>query len=270
MPSLVARDLGYAKQRRHVQEVSQVLETRGVLKVTLDFHDEGSQYLRDLMYSLHGNHGHGLPISHSASRGWFWDVRPSSSMFQSQNHQARSETMEDFPWHTDCSYEASPPRFFGLQVLQPDRQGGGTLSLMHVEELVPLLSPTSVAALLKPHYRIVTPQEFSKGSGSACHVIGSIFATDNAGRATMMRFREDITTPLSDEAYGALKELKRTLLGLEMQQKIIHLTPEFLPKGSIVLIDNYRWLHARNQVRDPKRHLRRVRWDAAAFPAAIR
>lgn len=270
MLNLVARDLSYAKQRKHVQAISQVLETRGILKITLNFPDEASKYLRDLMYSLHENHGHGLPISHSASRGWFWDVRPSSSTFQTQNHQARSETMENFPWHTDCSYEASPPRFFGLQVLQPDRHGGGTLSLTNVEELIRALSPTSVAALLKPHYRIITPQEFIKGSGDACHIIGSIIAANKTGQATMMRFREDITTPLSVEAHDALKELKQTLLGMEMQRKVTNLTPEFLPKGSIVLTDNYRWLHARSQVRDPKRHLRRVRWDAAAFPAAIR
>ena len=178
--------------------------------------------------------------------------------------------MENFPWHTDCSYEASPPRFFGLQVLQPDRHGGGTLSLTNVEELIRALSPTSVAALLKPHYRIITPQEFIKGSGDACHIIGSIIAANKTGQATMMRFREDITTPLSVEAHDALKELKQTLLGMEMQRKVTNLTPEFLPKGSIVLTDNYRWLHARSQVRDPKRHLRRVRWDGAAFPAAIR
>lgn len=31
------------------------------------------------------------------------------------------------------------------------------------------------------------------------------------------------------------------------------------------MMDNERWLHARNEVKDPNRHLRRVRWDAREF-----
>jgi alpha-ketoglutarate-dependent taurine dioxygenase len=46
-----------------------------------------------------------------------------------------------FEWHTDCSYEEQPPRFFTLQVLQPDRYGGGTLSVLNVDRLLTLLSP---------------------------------------------------------------------------------------------------------------------------------
>ena len=98
-----------------------------MLKLSLGFADEDSDYLKQLLVSLHKNHGHQLPIAHSATRGWFWDVRPSKTNFQAGNHQARSETMNEFPWHTDCSYEDPPPRYFALQVLQHDRYGGGTL-----------------------------------------------------------------------------------------------------------------------------------------------
>lgn len=269
IPNLLARDLSYAKQHQHVQQISQALRTHGILKVVLGFHDESSNYLQDLMYSLNERHGHGLPISHSASRGWFWDVRPSltTSTSQSHNHQARSETTEEFPWHTDCSYEDAPPRFFALQVLQPDRHGGGTLSVMNVERLGSLLSPRTIAALLKPQYRFSIPPEFVKDTSAPGYIIGSVLAANKTGRATMVRFREDIITPLNAEASAALQELKQTLLGLEAQNSIIHLTPEDLPRNSIVLMDNYRWLHARNQVMDRDRHLRRVRWDPRPFPS---
>jgi len=45
----------------------------------------------------------------------------------------------------------------------------------------------------------------------------------------------------------------------------LHLDAATLPKGPIVLLDNGRWLHARNEVKDEGRHLRRIRWDARAF-----
>lgn len=101
VPHLAASHLSCARQARHVRDVSQQLEQSGILKISLGFQDDNSHYLEHLIRSLHKHHGHQLPISHSATRGWFWDVRPSTTTFQTANHQARSETMEDFPWHTD-------------------------------------------------------------------------------------------------------------------------------------------------------------------------
>lgn len=267
MPNLIASKLSCANQPHHVSHVAQALRESGILKVSLQFTDDTSEYLHKVLLSLHKYHGHGLPITHSASRGWFWDVRPDLTTIQSQNHQARSETMQEFPWHTDCSYEESPPRFFALQVIQPDRRGGGTLSVMNVERLSHLLSATATAALLKPHFRITIPPEFIK-IDTQRYIIGSIMAASESGRPGMVRFREDIVTPLSDEAAKGLEELKQCLRGLDMQENALHLTPEHMPRGSIVLMDNHRWLHARNAVRDPERHLRRIRWNARPFPAA--
>ncbi|KAL7929960.1 Clavaminate synthase-like protein [Trichoderma chlorosporum] len=250
----------------HVRSVSEKLRQRGILKVSLGFADNKSRYLEQLLVSLHRNHGHQLPIAHSATRGWFWDVLPSSTNFQTANCQARSETMEDFPWHTDCSYEDPPPRYFALQVLQPDRCGGGTLSVMNVERLSQLLSPAARESLAKPEFLIRTPPEFIKDPGHQ-HIVGSILLPDDEGRLSTMRFREDLLTPLSERAAAALEELKQALQGAEAKYRsTLHLTPKILPERSIILMDNRRWLHARNHVRDPERHLRRVRWDAVPFP----
>lgn len=182
--------------------------------------------------------------------------------------------MEDFPWHTDCSYEYPPPRYFALQVLQPDRFGGGTLSVMSVARLTEYLSATTRAALMRPDFRIAIPTEFVKDP-SRTSIRGRLLiqneTTTGGGRGSaLIRFREDIVTPLSAEAAAALDDLGtalRHLAAAHDAHSTLHLSAQDLPARSIIVIDNRRWLHARNHVRDPERHLRRVRWDAAPFTA---
>ncbi|KPM41728.1 hypothetical protein AK830_g4831 [Neonectria ditissima] len=270
VPHLEAPDLSYAKERRHVRSVAEQLQKSGILKISLQFPDGKSEYLEQLLLSLHKHHDHQLPITHSATRGWFWDVRPSTTDFQTGNHQARSETMDEFPWHTDCSYEDLPPRYFALQVLQHDRFGGGTLSVMNVERLSKLLSQETRASLVRPDYRITIPLEFIKDPAQR-HIHGSLLVADAGGFSSMMRFREDILTPLSERAARALDELKQVLQSVEAQScSTVHLTADDLPARTIILVDNRRWLHARNDIKDPKRHLRRVRWDAIPFHSVSR
>ncbi|KAI0517594.1 hypothetical protein F5B22DRAFT_654805 [Xylaria bambusicola] len=265
LPQLQASQPECSTQPQHVQTVSKILESTGVLKISLDFPDDDSQYLKQLVLSLHEYHGHRLPISHSASRGWFWDVRPSTSSTQTANYQARSETMEEFAWHTDCSYEDPPPRYFALQVLQPDRYGGGILSLMNVQRLSERLSSATRAALMLPEYRIATPPEFYKQNKQG-HIIGGILSIDSDGRS-VMRFRGDIISTLSSTSSQAVEDLKRSLLIAATDSEVtLHLSAEELPARSIVLVDNRRWLHARTDVKDPERHLRRIRWDPISFP----
>jgi alpha-ketoglutarate-dependent taurine dioxygenase len=176
--------------------------------------------------------------------------------------------MEHFPWHTDCSYEDDPPRFFALQVLQHDRYGGGTFSVMNTERLLQHLSSETRIALAANEYRINTPPEFVRDP-ERTHITGSVLATatDNSAQG-MIRYREDIFNPLTYRASRALVELKEILAkGDVHKHATLHLEAEKLPKGSIVLVDNRRWLHARNVIKDPERHLRRVRWHACPFSA---
>jgi alpha-ketoglutarate-dependent taurine dioxygenase len=266
VPSLEASDLSYAQQLRHVNRVAEQLRQNGILKVSLKFPDPNSEYLERLLFSLHQQHRHQLPITHSAKQGWFWDIRPCTEKFQAGNHQARSETMNEFPWHTDCSYEDPPPRYFALHVLQHDRCGGGTLSIMNVKCLSELLSPVTRSALSRAEYRVSIPPEFVKDP-SRRFIVGSLLPA-NCGSA-IMRFREDLLTPLSLKASHALAELNKALKDTGAQpHSTIHLSSEDLPNGSVILVDNRKWLHARNHINDPGRHLRRVRWDAIPFEVA--
>lgn len=263
----MASSLDTAVQPHHVQTVHQNLLDKGMLKITLGFRDDESRYLQNLILSLSRRHGHGLPIDHSASRGWFWDVRPSTTTFQSNGHRARSETMRDFPWHTDCSYEDRPPRYFALHVLRPDMRGGGTFSALSVQRVVDRLSGAARAALGRPEYRIEVPPEFVRSSDRD-HGVGSLLSVDDASGSVTMRYREDIMAPMGPAATSAMDELRGLLRSPEVERETLRLRSESMPRGSLLLLDNRRWLHARNEVKDPERHLRRVRWDAIPFNAA--
>ncbi|KAF3931618.1 hypothetical protein ABW20_dc0102323 [Dactylellina cionopaga] len=174
--------------------------------------------------------------------------------------------MEEFPWHTDCSYEDLPPRYFALHVLQHDRFSGGTLSVMNVQRLGELLSPDTRASLMQQDYSIRIPLEFIKEPEKRS-IVGSLLTAQQDGQPYTMRFRRDLVTPLTDRASRALQEFDKSLrdAGTQADSSALHLTAEDLSAGSIILVDNRRWLHARNDIKDPKRHLRRVRWDAVPF-----
>ncbi|ATY62008.1 Taurine catabolism dioxygenase [Cordyceps militaris] len=275
-PPFPVADAASATEPSFVAGVHDALSRRGMARLTLGFPDPGSDFLSALVCSFHARHGHALPITHSASQGWFWDVRPSDGRvipLQTADHQARSETMADFPWHTDCSYEGAPPRFFGLHVLQHDRAGGGTLSAMNIETLGAALSPAARAALRRDEFRIAIPPEFIKDPARTS-IVGSVMAVREAegGQKTcVMRYRRDLLQPLTAEAEAALAELDGLLEGSAggedwAARSTVHLKATDCPAGTIILMDNRRWLHARNHIKDPERHLRRIRWDAIPFP----
>ncbi|KAJ5902804.1 hypothetical protein N7495_003332 [Penicillium taxi] len=265
LPQIQAGDVSSSQDAKHVEQIDKHLKSSGIVKINLQFEDNSSSYLGNLVLQLHKSHGHGLPITHSASRGWFWDVRPQAAALEkAATVQARSETMETFPWHTDCSYEVSPPRFFALQVLQPDRCGGGTLSVLDCLRLVSLLSRDARETLIRPEFRITVPPEFIKKKEST-HIIGPLLWLNEIQGTAQLRFREDIITPLTGRGRAALQELHEILKSNELNRQVMNLTPQILPRGSIVAMDNRRWMHARNTVCDPHRHLRRVRWDAQPF-----
>jgi alpha-ketoglutarate-dependent taurine dioxygenase len=271
VPHLSAPTIEHSTQQTHVRNVHEQLRQHGILKISLGSPDPESEYLKQLVLGLHQHCSHQLPITHSASRGWFWDVRPESVSFQTDNHRARSETMEEFPWHTDCSYEEMPPRYFALQVLQHDRFGGGTLSAMNIQRLNQSLSPSTQASLMRREYSIRIPREFVKDPTKE-EIVGNLMAIDQESQSCMIRFRRDLLSPLTERASKALEELDACFqtTGAVAQSEspsIVHLTAADFPTGTIIIMDNRRWLHARNQINDPERHLRRLRWDAIPFPS---
>ncbi|KFY29836.1 hypothetical protein V494_08440 [Pseudogymnoascus sp. VKM F-4513 (FW-928)] len=269
IPRIAAHSLEDAKDIPHVSAIDTALQKYGIMAITLEFSDPDSSYLLNLVRSLQRNHGHGEPLSHSSTRGWFWDVKPTPKSISAQHH-ARSETMDDFPWHTDCSYALEPPRFFGLHVLQADRCGGGTLSVVQLDKVLQFLSKESVETLSQEKFRLEVPPEFEFKNGVKS-VIGQVLKPVGAGtgltKEMKCRYRADIIHPLTEKATSALEDLNKALAQARSNNSDIclNLSPEMIPNGTVLLMDNGRWLHARNSVKDPERHLRRIRWDAREF-----
>jgi len=157
----------------------------------------------------------------------------------------------------DCSFERSPPRYFGLHIIHSDRFGGGKLRLVRSESLLSRLTDTFLATLQLPLYRIAVPKEFHKGVD---HIVGPIISSDGQRK---LRYRMEIIQPLTEEAEKALAALDGILGTLGEDEKV--LGDDCMRDRTVVLVDNARWLHARSRVNDPDRLLRRARWEAQAF-----
>ncbi|KFY39719.1 hypothetical protein V495_05784 [Pseudogymnoascus sp. VKM F-4514 (FW-929)] len=267
LPRIAAYNLDDTQDVSHVNAIDDALQKHGIMAITLTFPDPDSTYLLKLVQSLQRHRAHGEPLTHSSTRGWFWDVKPTPKSITAQHH-ARSETMNDFPWHTDCSYASEPPRFFGLHVLQADRCGGGTLSVVQLDKVLKFIGKDAVEILSREEFRIEVPPEFENGTKS---VIGPVLKLVRGGRECTedmkCRYRADIIHPLTEKAASALEALNSALAQArtDSSDMCLNLSPEMLPNGSVLLMDNGRWLHARNEVKDPERHLRRIRWDAREF-----
>ncbi|KAK6353571.1 hypothetical protein TWF696_005533 [Orbilia brochopaga] len=260
---IVADSAASGASPSHVAQVHQSLEEQGIALVRLNFEDPESDYLVRLVRDgLSKMYGHGLPVDHSQKKGWLWDVKPLHSKMENNTTGeplARSETMNVFPWHTDCSFEDAPPRHFALHVLHADRYGGGALSIVRTKDIVQELSEETISRLSMPEFELNVPGEFDKGIGS---LVGSLL--DMSDNDPKLRYRRDIITPLTRQAQVALDELDAVLDDCRSKKVM---KAEDLPDGMVIVLDNAKWLHARNQVNDPNRHLRRVRWNAQPFPS---
>ena len=261
IPRFKASSFDYSNSPTNIREVDGALRTQGIALVDLKISDPTSDFLLNLVLNLGKYQSHGPPISHSGSRGWFWDVRPTDE----KGHKARSEGSSEFPWHTDCSYEACPPQYFGLHVLRADHMGGGTLSALNVLHLLQRLSTSANTSFIQPDYRIKVPPEFFKGIEN---IEGKLIATSEDQNNPRIRYRSDITQGLTAGAGKALGELNNLLAPDskdEIQDIKVDLTPQDLPNNTIVLMDNGKWLHSRTNINDPRRHLRRIRWGRREF-----
>ncbi|KAL1409567.1 hypothetical protein Q8F55_003552 [Vanrija albida] len=219
--------------------VRAALASHGLAILHLPAEDPTSAHLLALASAL------GSPLPHSSAHGALWDVTPSAAS------GARSHGTQVFPWHTDCSFEAAPPRFFGLHVVRADRFRGGQLRLLAVPDLLAALSASARAALQRDEFEFAVPAEFDKGTRATR---GRVLTPD--GR---LRWRRDMMRGLTPEAEAALAEVDAALAAEDGRAF------GDMRAGVVLLVDNARWLHARSTVRDMTRLLRRVRWEPEVF-----
>lgn len=176
-----------------------------------------------------------------------------------ENAVSISHSLGEFAWHTDGCFEATPQRYFGLHILHPDKMGGGIFRVLVIDDLVKLLSPASIETLLNYEFELQVPPEFYKGKATIRHKLLSI--DPETGRY-LIRYRRDILAdPASDDpiANAAVRELNAVLDARDSVGQTF--SDDIFKENVILLMDNARFLHCRTEIKDPRRFLRRIRFN---------
>ena len=187
----------------------------------------------------------GKPHSHSGSNNYVWDVKPSFGEYS--KNVVRSQTMEEFTFHTDCSFEISRPPYVALYVIHEDTLGGGITRLIDFFDIAPNLDEM-MKEILSQDFKTKIPREFMKDKE---YSVAPIFLEKNR-----IAYRREciIESELSKEKIAVLDNLD-TLIN--------HQRPNYsfvLPRNFVLFLDNTRILHARTEIKDENRHLKRVRY----------
>ncbi len=189
------------------------------------------------------------PVPHNRRGDIVWDVKPMTAA-GSNRQTVRSQTAEAFPLHTDASFEEIPPRYFMLQVLHGDRFGGGQQSFVPVDSVLGGIHSAILGALAKEKFRWRVPLEFQKNVTE--NELPILFSDDQ--QAPAIRYREECIIPRRSKRETLL--LSNLKAALRYARSIKHQPSQ----NEVLLVDNWRILHSRGEVRDPIRHLQRVRF----------
>ncbi len=244
------------------------LETVGYCVARVGFVEEAGQegkameYLSRLFADIN---------SHSSKTDALWDIRPKTTLsrratLKRNMHVARSHTMDEFEWHTDCSFEAVPPRYMGLQVIHEDRCGGGFFRIMALDDLCDFIGEENMKVLESDEFEIVVPPEFRKDDGKVS-VIGAVITPAvfdgtrhySPRHHRCLRFRADITRGLTPRAEAALAKLCEGIKTADERNCLWRLGQSEMQPGTILFCDNARYLHSRTAIKDPQRWLKRIR-----------
>lgn len=142
-------------------------------------------------------------------------------------------------------------------MIRADRLGGGKLRVLPVNKALEILHHSTLETLKQPMFRIRVPKEFQK---DVEHVTGALVTSD-----AKIRYRREIIEPLDSAAGKALDELDSVLYSSGDDGLAKTLGADIMKDGTVICLDNGRWMHARSEVRDPQRWLRRVRWGPESF-----
>ena len=212
------------------------------------YHDQTSKiesFFVDFIKKLGGE-----CLAHNAEEESFvWHVRPLLQSTSDIEHPlARSQTDHEFPSHTDCSYESYPPEYMALFVLEQDQLGGGQFQVIQVPDIINQLSEESKKILSTENFKIAIPMEFRKAK-DIDHIYGPILLGHH-----QIRYRPDIVL---DHKSDALNELESIIN--EVPKHVVK-----LEKYTMIILNNRKFLHARTQILDPRRHLLRIRFNRPA------
>lgn len=189
----------------------------------------------------------GIPHTHNDTEKIVWDIKLGGTT--GVEELARSHGMDEFTFHTDCSYEYDTPSHFALNVIQHDQKNGGWNLLVSNQSIINNLSYESLSTLMNKKYEVKIPPEFYKGQDKE-----EIYLID---RDFNIQYRKDIIIrdALDITMAKALDELEEIIFNPINMRKL------FIEKGHILLLDNKVFLHSRTKIKDNSRHLQRIRFN---------
>jgi alpha-ketoglutarate-dependent taurine dioxygenase len=227
---------------RQIAELCERLERQGLALTESAPGDAEGRELRRIVGQL------GNAEQHDRLGRVIWHIRYDAAA--AARGATASLTMEPLPFHTDGAFEDPSPRYLGQYVVREDRFGGGETLLVEVAPVLRRLSAGTLDILRSTHFRFHAPVEYDKG---VPYRDAPILFGDG-----LMRYRRKIIDErLCPEARPALDELDAAIGAVEPLRLRLR-------SGTILLLDNARFLHARSEVRDPERHLLRMRFSCPA------
>jgi TfdA family taurine catabolism dioxygenase TauD len=234
-----------------VSELRAELVLHGWSCVPLEPGDVTGESMQDIVRAL------GTPISQDAVGTMVWQVREQAQLRpritcadpgpQALGLVPRSWTLDEFPFHTDGSFEDPQPTHVALYAVRADHKGGGQTQLKSVAEILSHLSNDSRHVLLTTLYRFRVPPEFVKDAADRCL---PIVYGDGLMRWRHEQIDETEATPAQRVALAELADAIETVQPICLN----------LHDGDLLVVDNGRFLHARTAILDPQRHLLRMRF----------
>lgn len=228
---------------------TETLDKYGIYIFTLSYQDNSVTF-KQIIQNL------GILHTHTEADNFLWDIKISRKN-KNANYLARSNTDHEFHFHTDCSYEENVPDYLALYVLHADQKSGGKNLVVDVKCLIETLSQDSLTVLQNTPITIRVPQEFFKGIDS----IQACIMDKNFN----IRYRREIIDfkNLTPKQLKAIEELESLVYSPQWCRGII------LSNNQILILSNKRFLHARTQIKDPKRHLQRIRFFLPSFTSFV-
>lgn len=179
-----------------------------------------------------------------------------------------SETDGEAAYHTDTQYYPEPEPSFALYCMEPARCGGGYSSVLDaralrddIERNQPWLADALSTKLLP--FRVPSAFVTTGDPNTIQATLAPVFAD-----TPMIRYRRDtLEAGLKYFPEYGDADVHRAMDEFELQlSKCPHQVEFFMPRDSLVLIDNHRALHARTSFQDHQRHLLRIRVQENATP----
>ncbi|MGC1853955.1 MAG: TauD/TfdA family dioxygenase [Candidatus Aquirickettsiella sp.] len=220
--------------------LSATLNKYGINILTLMYQDNSATF-KKIIQNL------GTLHVHKEKDSFIWDIKLSKKN-KTHQHLGRSHKDYEFPFHTDCSYEENIPDYFALYVLYADQKSGGKNLIIDAKLLIDALSEESLTVLQNSPITIKVPKEFFKGIDS----IRACIIDENFN----IRYRHEIIDfyGLTIKQLTAIKELEDLIYSAKFCRGLL------LKNNQILILNNKKFLHARTQIKDPMRHLKRIRF----------